>query len=40
VDTHATATPQNQGRLASYEKSYARGFSAGLYPKLGDPAEN
>jgi hypothetical protein len=40
VDTHGTAGPQVRGRSASYGKSYARGFSAGSNPKLGDPAEN
>jgi hypothetical protein len=39
-DTHGTAGSQVQGRSASYGKSYARGFSAGLNPKPGDPAEN
>jgi hypothetical protein len=34
------AGPQVQGSSASYGKSYARGFSANLIRKPGDPAEN
>jgi hypothetical protein len=38
--THGTAGPQVQGLSASYDKSYARGFSAGSNPEPGNPAEN